>query len=367
MRLQVLVTEYTGMKSYSQKARLLIGVWAEKFIAVIIIILSWGVTIVYVVSIGDLLDTFRLYDGAPEVFQGPWGRRLVTTGFWAIFMLPLSLPAQINSLRYASLAGLASTLMLVLSIIAYAATTTVTETVIDSEGNPYTLTQHLASTSNIPVANFDIGAVMAFPVFIFGTACHTNTYQVYSELTNKSPRRMTIVAIVTMTAVGILYLSCGLTGVAIFGDDTESNILSNFSDPLGQWYITIAFFGMAITLTAAFPLCVFPARDAVLGLFGIQSIEKCPKHVRIPLSGAIATTSLLVGLFVPGVTIMFGLLGGLLCSNVVYICPAIFALRSGLWNKDSVGIGNIVATWALLIFGIIAAVFGTAVSIYGLV
>ena len=375
MRLQCVVAEQTGMASYALKARLLVGPWAEKFMAVIVIILCWGVTIVYVVSIGDLLDTFRLYDGAPEVMRGDWGRRLVVTLFWLITMLPLSLPAQINSLRYASLAGLGATGVLIAALMAYAATAeqTVLRPVCGGTDGGSVIglapvREQIASTSNIPIANFDLSAVMALPVFIFGTACHTNTYNVYSELSDRSPRRMTIVAIVTFISVGLLYLSCGLTGVAIFGEDTKGNILSNFEDPLGQWYITVAFVGMAITLTAAFPLCVFPARDALLQLAcGYAPGEVVPTHVRVPMSGLIAVISLLFGLFVPGVKIMFGLLGGLLGSSVVYIWPAIFAMRTKTWTPAVVGWANIIGAWVLLVFGVLAAIFGTALSIYDLV
>lgn len=346
IRLLIMTLEITGHATYEELARHLVAPWFEKLTAFFIVIFCWGITIVYVVAMGDILDPIRKIDGFPEVFQGTWGLRFMTVIFWSIFMLPLSLAKEINTLRYASLTGVGATVVLVTAVVVHSAQSEET------------------SPSNLKPAKVSLDMILALPIIIFSYCCQTNAFEVYAELKDRSANKMTLIAGVSMAICTAIYITVGTAGAMEFGDNTEGNILKNFSDPTGTPYIAFAFVCMSLTLTMAFPICIFPTRDAVLQIMGFKSAYETPDRIRLLVCGSLATASVIAGLFVPGVSILFGLLGGICGSTLAFIWPAVFAMRTGKWTVENVGLVNVVATWVLLGVGVLSGVLGTGVSIY---
>lgn len=346
IRLLIIVLEKTGYSTYEEMSHKLVHPYFEKVTAFLIVAFCWGITIVYVVAMGDILDPLRNIDGFPEALQGEWGRRAIMVMFWAVFMLPLSLAKEINSLRYASLIGMAATAFLVAAIV--------THTSIDAP-----------PMSNVTVAQFNTNMLMSMSVFIFAYCCQTNCFEIYAEMSNRSVRKMTMTAALSMSACTAIYIIAGVAGSADFGQDTDSNILKNYKNPTETPYIAVAFIAISVTLTMAFPICIFPTRDAILQMLGYRDAYSTPNHVRLFTAGMLAVTSVIAGLFVPGIGILFGILGGVCGSSLAFIWPALFALRTGEWTVAKVGLVDCILTWVLLIVGILAGVVGTATSIYG--
>ena len=345
IRLLVITLEKTGYMTYEEMAHKLVGPRFEKLTAFLIVAFCWGITIVYVVAIGDILDPLREVQGFPEALKGIWGRRAMMTMFWAVFMLPLSLAKEINSLRYASLIGMVSTGFLVSAIVTHA-----------GEDKPV--------MANVPVARFDMDMMMSLTIFIFAYCCQTNSFEIYTEMTNRSVNRMTLAAGVSMSVCTCIYIVAGVAGSADFGKHTDSNILKNYKDPTNTAYITLAFVAISVTLTMAFPICIFPTRDAIIQMVGYKDAYSTPSHVRLFISGSLATSSILVGLFVPGIGVLFGLLGGICGSTLAFIWPALFIMRTGEWTVEKAGLLNVVATHALFYGGIVIGIVGTGISVY---
>jgi amino acid permease len=345
IRLLIIVLEKTGFSTYEEMSHKLVHPVFEKITAGLIIAFCWGITIVYVVAMGDILDPLRQISGFPEALEGTWGRRAIMTIFWALFMLPLSLAKEINTLRYASLIGMASTAFLVAAVV--------THTSIDAP-----------PMENLTIARFDVNMIMSMSVFIFAYCCQTNCFEIYAEMTNRSVNKMTLTSAIAMTTCTIIYIIAGIAGAADFGQDTDGNILKNYKNPTETLYIAFAFVAISITLTMAFPICIFPTRDAILQMCGYKDAYSTPSHVRLLCAGVLATTAITVGLFVPGIQVLFGVLGGICGSTLAFIWPALFILRTGEWTRETAALGNMIATYALLILGTVAGLLATATSLY---
>jgi len=64
--------------------------------------------------------------------------------------------------------------------------------------------------------------------------------------------------------------------------------------------MTIGFFGIVVTLTMAYPLSIFPVRDAIATTFlGFTDTRDVPTLTRVGVSTAISILSLLGAMFVP--------------------------------------------------------------------
>jgi amino acid permease len=347
IRLLIKVAEKTGHMTYESMSKNLIGKRMDYVTEALIVLFCWGITVVYVVMIGNILDPLRDVKGFPEVFKGANGLRLLTTIFWAIFMLPLSLAKEINTLRYASMVGIMATFVLMSAVVAHC--------VLDNQPR-----DKPKETTNYAV--FNLNMIMALPIITFSFCCQTNCFEIYTELSKRSVRRMTLSAAVSMTICTCIYIVVGSAGYIDFHNAVHGNILKNYS-PVGTPYLEVAFVAISITLTMAFPICIFPTRDAFIQLFGYKDAYTVPPKVRLLISFVLASASLVVGLFTPGVKVLFDLLGGVCGSSLSFILPAIFALRAGDWTVARVGWTDVILTWALLIVGIIVGVLGTVVPI----
>ena len=91
-----------------------------------------------------------------------------------------------------------------------------------------------------------------------------------------------------------------------------------------------AYAAMAISVLMAFPLNIHPCRftlDVMVceHLCGAGDSRKLLRHVA--WTCLIATSGLLVALYVPGINIVFQLMGSTSSAFVCYVLPAAFALR----------------------------------------
>lgn len=347
IRLLAIIVEKTGYMTYEQMSLGLVGKYFEKLTAFLIVMFCWGCTITYVVVVGDVMSKLSAISWWPAAFTGSGGVRLTTIIYWACFMLPLSLAREINSLRYASTLGVASTIILVTSIVVHSA-----------NAGP------AVAKENLTFFEFDINMVVAMPTFIFSYCCQTNAFEIYTEMKPRTVKQMTTNCSLSMIICTTIYIVAGIAGFANFGSDTRGDILNNFN-PLQDAYLSVAFFAVTITMTAAFPICIFPTRDAVLQVMGYPSAYDCPNYVRLLVCLALSVGSLILGLFIPNIQVLFGVLGGICGSSLAFIWPAVFFIKGcGDFSPQAVGWGNIIGVWLLIIVGVIAGVLGTAVSMY---
>lgn len=340
--------EVTGHDTYEKLSRHLIGPKFEKTVAFLIVAFCWGVACVYVVVVGSIIKPMQVLTWMP---QGIWGDRLLTAAFWLIFMLPLSNLRDINSLRYASLVGFLATCYLVLAIVLYAAL----------EHGP-----SISEKDNVDLVHAaDFNFWSSLTVFSFSYCCQTNAFEIYHELKQRSVVRMRHAAMLSMSFCTCLYIISGVAGLAAFGYAIESNILTNFANPQNTGYLVVAFISITFTVTLAFPVAIFPTRDAVLQLLGYKNAYSTPNAVRYLVCTLLAASALVLGLFVPNIQILFSILGGVCGSSLGYCLPVLFAWKAGViaWNKSK---SNFVLGWTVFSVGAICGFVGTLTTLISL-
>lgn len=346
IRLLAVTADHTGLMSFEEMSRVLLGSrrW-EYFTEFVMVTFCWGITVVYIVAIGQVIQPLQQIEGMPLAFQGTNGNRLLTSMFWGVFMLPLSLAKEISTLRFASAVGILSTITLVCAVVDHAV-----------EFGTQTI-------GSLMPARFGVSMVESLPIVMFAFTCQTNAFEIYSELFPRTVKRMTLSSSICLLLCTSIYAVCGLAGYADFGDNVDSNILNNYTDPLQHPLLAAAFACISVTLTMAFPVCIFPCRDAILHLLGYKDAYSTPTKVRILICAALAAASLVTGLYAPNIKTLFGLLGGAFGSIIGFIFPPVFAILSRPWTPKTVGWFHFLVTYAILVFGIIAGVLGTVVSI----
>lgn len=350
MRLIVQASEKTGLRSFEELARHLLHPRADIVVAIMRALHTFGGSVAYVVTIGDLLEPIlSAIDTTPDFLREKTGRKLLSTGFWLVFMFPLVLPRQVNSLRYISAFGILFIIFFSLVVIVHSGMNG-----LIADPRPET---KLVQTGNT--------AVLGIGVFIFSFMCQINVLEIYYEMRPRSLRRFTICASVSMTICGILYYITGLFGYLDFGSAVESSILLHYK-PLDEPQVFLSYIGVFVKICASFGLLNNACRSALFPLVGWNPYTVVYWKY---LCGAVALAvlALILGIFIPNVNTVFNFTGGVCGGGVGFILPALFIMYSGGWSLRTVGIVNYVCTHLLLVAGIVALVFGTSATIYSLV
>lgn len=126
-----------------------------------------------------------------------------------------------------------------------------------------------------------------------------------------------------------------------------------------------AFVAMAVSVLMATPLNIHPCRYTLDVLLFAQLgwIDGAVRHVAWTL--LISSSGLLIALYVPGINIVFQLMGSTSSAFVCFVLPAGFALRLKL--PEASGRWRLAACRALLYGGASLGVIATTVTVAGLI
>ncbi|KAH8607968.1 putative Transmembrane amino acid transporter protein putativeputative [Trypanosoma vivax] len=339
----------TGYTSYATLSRNLLGRGWDHLTVAITWLFTFGTCVSYVIAIGHLLEPVLSDPRTPEWLHGRAANRMITSAIWFLGMFPLSLPKEINSLRYASTIGVFCVCFFVICIV------------VHSLQNGFK-----GGKLRDDVAMFKTGnsAIEGLSIFMFAYLCHMNCFSIYAEMRKPSVRRMTLHTGYSMTMCCIVYIVAGFFGYADFGSKVTETVFC-FYDVRSNVPMAVAFAGMLFKLCAGFSLCAQPARDCCYYIIG-WDINTLPAWKNSLFCGTMALFALLLGLFIPTLNTVFGLLGSF-CGGFLGFClPALYRMYCGNWGRKQVGLANFLCTYALLVAGVVSIVFGTVASIHGL-
>uniref|UniRef100_A0A7S1PUG8 Amino acid transporter transmembrane domain-containing protein n=1 Tax=Neobodo designis TaxID=312471 RepID=A0A7S1PUG8_NEODS len=336
--------------TYEKLGETLFGAKGRHAVGVTVLTMTVGIAAVYCVLVGQFLSpVLEVLSESTSYPSGPWGTRLAIFCLWLALMLPWCLLKNIDSLKYISAGAVLAILVTVMALIVHGALH-----VSPSE----------AGERSRAAAPGSIEIIQAVTNMKVGFTGQIVSFAVYNEMGGATVPRMLKATSIAMATCAVIYFIVGISGVIAVGLDAPENVLEAFADPLGQWYTIIAYMAMLVVIIVSFPIMVFPARDAVLAMIGYETSYASPDHVRLGVSVAIAFCALVIGLFVPGLNLLFGVIGGISGNLISNVLPAVFALKSGEWTVEKVGKVQRVAIFVPLLYGIIVGPLGLAVSIY---
>ncbi|PWV09235.1 putative amino acid permease [Trypanosoma cruzi] len=338
----------TGLRNYEQVTRALLGKGVDYFLAFLLWLLSFGAEVSYVISMGDVVEAFvQNSSSSSEYLKSSSGRRLLTSMVWLVAMLPLCLPKEINSLRHISIIAVMFIVFFVICVIIHSVRNTITHGMRDD------------------LVYFRTGnsAIEGLSIFTFSFICQLNAYEVYEEMYKPSVTRLTKGAGLGVFLCFFLYLCSGLFGYLDFGPALTGSVLKRYN-PIEDKMMGVAYAGMVLKLCVGYGLHMIPVREAVYHVLHID-VKTIAWWKNALVCGFMATLSLIGGLFIPSITIVFGLVGGFSGGFIGFIFPALLYMYSGNWTLQSVGYFHYIGTHFLLFVGVIGVVFGTAFAAYG--
>ncbi|XP_061599947.1 probable sodium-coupled neutral amino acid transporter 6 [Cololabis saira] len=197
-----------------------------------------------------------------------------------------------------------------------------------------------------------IKSAYAIPTMAFSFLCHTAILPIYCELERPSKVRMQNIANISIGLSFLLYFISALFGYLTFYSHVDSELLLGYDAYLPR-DIMVMTVRLAILLSVLLtvPLIHFPARKAVILLLYGRREFSWLIHIISTLS--ILSVVLMLAIFVPDISTVFGVVGSTMSSCLLFVFPGIFYLKINterLRSFDSIGAA------ILVVFGLLMGV-----------
>ncbi|BBM99630.1 hypothetical protein MPTK1_1g22570 [Marchantia polymorpha subsp. ruderalis] len=357
--LELVVRYSTQLKAYSY-GDMVYGAWGKtgRFVAqMCVIINNGGILIVYLIIMGDVLSGSKDHTGLLEGWArhaGWWTDRKIVLLFTLIIVLaPLSFFKRIESLEVSSAISVALALLFVIIASGIAALKLV-------EGK-------LAVPRMVPA--FDskkniLDLLIVVPIMTNAFVCQFNVPPIYYELRDRSAPRMNKVGRISILLCVIVYMATALAGYLLFGDATDSDVLSNFDTDLGiehsQFWNDLIRVGYVIHLFFVFPVINFSFRQTIDSLLFPLSPPLQDSNARfVILTSALLTMIYLGSTLIPNIWVAFQFTGATTGLALGFMFPALVALRS-----VGVSVMERKLAWTILLMAVVVSVVGVTTQIY---
>lgn len=228
-------------------------------------------------------------------------------------------------------------------------------------------------SGEIVLFKFNTTTVASLPIISFAFTFHANIHSIWHEMKNPSKENILMASWSSVLTCYIVYLSVGVVGYLAFLEDVRDNILLELKDDV---LMNIGKLGYAFIICFSYPVIAYPIRVAIdVTLF---PDKQPPSRLRVTLEAlGIYIITFILGITVPGISVVFGLTGSTAGGMVVFLLPCTYYLHL---KKNPMEYGGKYPWWVyryfskdkiltLLTFalGVFIAVGGTFSVIYDLV
>ncbi|KAL2121691.1 hypothetical protein VTJ04DRAFT_2146 [Mycothermus thermophilus] len=214
-----------------------------------IAIKCFGVGVSYMIIIGDLMpgvaEAFGALDSGLDFLSD---RKFWITAFFLVFIIPLSFPKRLDSLKYTSMVALVAIGYLIILVVYHFAA------------------DEIPNDRDIRLIRWEgpVAALSSLPVVIFAYTCHQNMFSIVNEIKDNSPGSIVAVIASSIGSAAFIYILVAITGYLTFGNAVKGNIVGMYPPSVAS---TIAKAAIVALVTFSIPLQIHPCRasiDAVL-------------------------------------------------------------------------------------------------------
>uniref|UniRef100_A0A1Q3FDD2 Putative sodium-coupled neutral amino acid transporter 10 n=2 Tax=Culex tarsalis TaxID=7177 RepID=A0A1Q3FDD2_CULTA len=200
------------------------------------------------------------------------------------------------------------------------------------------------------------GILRCLPIFSMALSCQMQLFEVYATMPTTSLDKMSRVIQQSTNICAVIYSLIGFFGyVAFNGHQFSGNILVDFTPSFVSDIIKIGF---VLSVAFSFPLAIFPCRASLYSLLYKRSYSDShyyiPEAKFRPLTLAIVFLALLLGLAVPSIDFVLGLVGSTIGVAVCIIIPAACYMHICKTNISEKQLAQV-----MIGFGLVIMVLGT--------
>ncbi|KAJ8929127.1 hypothetical protein NQ314_018212 [Rhamnusium bicolor] len=210
------------------------------------------------------------------------------------------------------------------------------------------------------------GIMQCLPIFSMALFCQTQLFEIYQALPNATLEKMNNLVRVAVNICTWVYIFVGVFGYIAFSQKPfTGNILMSFSPSLVTDLMKIGF---VLSVAFSFPLVIFPCRASLYTLLykeGYSLHEGMSNYIPEGkfkgLTMLIVFISLIIGIMIPSIELVLGLVGSTIGVMICVIFPVTCFICISPKNTNE----RILAQLMLMV-GIFVMVLGTYKNLYTL-
>jgi amino acid permease len=314
----------TGPTTFYNMSNRILGKWPSLFIEIVLILKTFGASIVYLQVAGDMLALIIVSSIDPPLAISQANiSRLVQVGLALIFY-PFCLLKSISKTFIINTIGIACLLFITATSFVYFDPT--------SQSSPL-WPESVA------------GALSKIPVYLFAYCCHQNVFSIVDDIGKESAKMNKLNLVFTIASITgfLVYTPVMVLPFMSFGTSVQDNFLRNL--PPQDTVTKMAYIAASLSVSISFPLQVVPLRNAILGLTSSKN-EKM--RIWIATGAVVAALGIAVSGAPLGVVMaVTGLIGG---NTIVFLTPSWLYWKSHTKNSNKV---LWISSWAIFVFSIV--------------
>uniref|UniRef100_A0A8D0GUI4 Solute carrier family 38 member 4 n=1 Tax=Sphenodon punctatus TaxID=8508 RepID=A0A8D0GUI4_SPHPU len=197
---------------------------------------------------------------------------------------------------------------------------------------------------------FNSRTAYAIPILAFAFVCHPEVLPIYSELKDRSRRRMQNVSNISICFCQTTLCLSELTLFFLFVGEVEDELLHTYTKVYTfDTLLLMVRLAVLVAVTLTVPIVLFPIRTSISALLFPQRPFCWIRHFLIA-AVILAFNNILV-IFVPTIKDIFGFIGSSAATLLIFILPAAFYLR--LVKKEPLRSPQKIGALVFLIVGVI--------------
>jgi amino acid permease len=360
IELLVRFSAYCRALSYGEVVHRAMGRPASVVAQICVITNNAGVLVVYLIIIGDVMSGSLKHMGVMDQLlgHGEWdNRRLLILLVLVIFLAPLCALDKIDSLSMSSAASVALAVVFVIVSCIIALIKIAQDKISMPRMEP-----------DFSSREAMLELLVVIPIMTNAYICHFNVQPIYNELKEKTPQNMYKIGRISTLLCVVVYALTAVSGYLLFGEDTESDVLTNFDKNLGIRFSTLLNYivriGYVIHLILVFPVVHFSLRQTVDSLiFGELSNPNRKKT--LALTAVLLALIYLGSTMIPNIWMAFKFTGATTGLALGFMFPALVALRL---DKEGCRLGHVerIRSLGLLVLAAIVSIIGVVRNVYTL-
>ncbi|KAM9334960.1 sodium-coupled neutral amino acid transporter 4 [Symphorus nematophorus] len=173
---------------------------------------------------------------------------------------------------------------------------------------------------------FNSQTAYTVPILAFAFVCHPEVLPIYSELKDRSRRKMQNVSNLSIFTMLVMYMLSALFGYLTFYDNVEAELLHTFTKVYKfDTMLLLVRLAVLTAVTLTVPIVLFPIRSSITTLLFSGREFSWTRHMLI--AAAILAFNNMLVIFVPTIRDIFGFIGSSAATMLIFILPAAFYLR----------------------------------------
>ncbi|XP_006755582.1 PREDICTED: sodium-coupled neutral amino acid transporter 1 [Myotis davidii] len=191
---------------------------------------------------------------------------------------------------------------------------------------------------------FNSKTVYALPTIAFAFVCHPSVLPIYSELKDRSQKRMQMVSNISFFAMFLMYFLTAIFGYLTFYENVQSDLLHKYQSKDDVLILTVRV-AVIVAVILTVPVLFFTVRSSLFELAKKTKFNLC-RHIFVTIILLVIINLLVI--FIPSMKDIFGVVGVTSANMLIFILPSSLYLKITNQDEDK-GTQRI---WAALFLGL---------------